>query len=375
MPARWLQPVRHQPRPDPLALRGRLGASFARSLGGLAIPLNGLRSKAHSCPEICGDPYKSERSRPLCRSAAIKRGRALGDWARLDNDLRRRRGRQTRVRLPRGAARGIADRAPYRRSHSRRHTGSSPAADRRGVGAAAAHRRCAQRHVIRALRHRARPCAGRPTGERFWCFLHGHHRRRGIITRSIRTVQRCDRPHPGAAACRRHCSANSPPGMETDAPAQRGRARPQIANCKRSSLTKNTARVAARVNDDVADPEVVMSTRLTAADVTICACEEDHVAAITTIYTHHVLHGLASFEIEPPREDDMQRRLDIVSRNYPYLVAECDREVVGYAYASPYRLRPAYRHTAENSVYLHPAWTGRGIGRQLMSALLAECEE
>jgi hypothetical protein len=88
-------------------------------------------------------------------------------------------------------------------------------------------------------------------------------------------------------------------------------------------LTKNTARVAARANDDVADPEVVMSTRLTAADVTICACEEDHVAAITTIYAHHVLHGLASFEIEPPSEDDMRRRrLDIVGRNYPYLVAE-----------------------------------------------------
>ena len=71
-----------------------------------------------------------------------------------------------------------------------------------------------------------------------------------------------------------------------------------------------------------------------------------------------------------------QRRLDIVSRNYPYLVAECAGEVVGYAYASPYRPRPAYRHTAENSVsvYLHPAWAGRGIGRQLMWALLAECE-
>jgi L-amino acid N-acyltransferase YncA len=118
-----------------------------------------------------------------------------------------------------------------------------------------------------------------------------------------------------------------------------------------------------------------MSTRLTPADVTICVCEEDHVTAITTIYAYHVLHGLASFEIEPPSEDDMRRRrLDIVSRNYPYLVAECAGEVVGYAYASPYRLRPAYRHTAENSVYLHPAWAGRGIGRRLMSALLAECE-
>ena len=93
------------------------------------------------------------------------------------------------------------------------------------------------------------------------------------------------------------------------------------------------------------------------AVVTICACEEDHVAAITTFYAHHVLHGLASFEIEPPSENDMrQRRLDIVSRNYPYLVAACAGEVVGYAYASPYRLGPAHRHTAENSVYLRPDW-------------------
>jgi phosphinothricin acetyltransferase len=118
-----------------------------------------------------------------------------------------------------------------------------------------------------------------------------------------------------------------------------------------------------------------MSTQSPAINVVIRACEEDDVAAITTIYAHHVLHGLASFEIEPPIEIEMRRRrLDVVSRGLPYLIAESAGEVVGYAYASPYRLRPAYRHTAENSVYLHPAWAGRGIGRQLMLALLAECE-
>jgi phosphinothricin acetyltransferase len=118
-----------------------------------------------------------------------------------------------------------------------------------------------------------------------------------------------------------------------------------------------------------------MSAQPPAANVAILACEEGHVAAITAIYAHHVVHGLASFEIEPPSENDMrQRRLDIVSRRFPYLVAECAGEVVGFAYASPYRLRPAYRFTAENSVYLHPAWVGRGIGRQLTLALLAECE-
>jgi L-amino acid N-acyltransferase YncA len=96
---------------------------------------------------------------------------------------------------------------------------------------------------------------------------------------------------------------------------------------------------------------------------------------ITAIYALHVRHGLASFEIVPPSESDMrQRRLEIVSQGFPYLVAEHAGDVVGYAYAAPYRLRPAYRYTAENSVYPHSPWTGRGIGGRLMSALLAECE-
>jgi L-amino acid N-acyltransferase YncA len=110
-------------------------------------------------------------------------------------------------------------------------------------------------------------------------------------------------------------------------------------------------------------------------DIIIRPSEEDDVASVTRIYAHRVLHGLASFELDPPNECDMrQRRRDAVGSGFPFLVAEYAGEVVGYAYASPYRLRPAYRYTAENSVYLHPAWTGRGIGRQLMSALLTRCE-
>jgi L-amino acid N-acyltransferase YncA len=118
-----------------------------------------------------------------------------------------------------------------------------------------------------------------------------------------------------------------------------------------------------------------MSPQSPVDNVAIRACEEGDIAAITAIYAYHVLHGLASFEIEPPSESDMRQRCrDILSRGLPYLVAEHVGGVVGYAYASPYRPRPAYRYTAENSVYLHPAWIGRGIGRQLLSALLAACE-
>ena len=131
------------------------------------------------------------------------------------------------------------------------------------------------------------------------------------------------------------------------------------------------------MSDSVPDPEANLQMSPPPQTVTsaIRPCEEDDVAAITAIYAHHVLYGLASFEIAPPTEIDMrQRRLEIVGQGFPYLVAKHEGDVVGYAYASPYRLRPAYRYTAENSVYLHPAWIGRGIGAQLMSALLAECE-
>ena len=118
-----------------------------------------------------------------------------------------------------------------------------------------------------------------------------------------------------------------------------------------------------------------MSTQRPASNIAIRPCTEADIAAITGIYAHHVLHGLASFELEPPSEKELrQRYFDIIGGGFPYLVAEHAGEIVGYAYASPYRSRPAYRHTAENSVYLHPAWTGRSIGRRLMLALLAECE-
>ncbi len=94
--------------------------------------------------------------------------------------------------------------------------------------------------------------------------------------------------------------------------------------------------------------------------------------AITAIYADEVLHGTATFELVPPDEADMASRLaGVRALDLPWLTAELDGAVVGYAYLSPFRLRPAYRYCVELSVYLAPAARGRGIGRALMQALIA----
>jgi phosphinothricin acetyltransferase len=110
------------------------------------------------------------------------------------------------------------------------------------------------------------------------------------------------------------------------------------------------------------------------AYVVRAACRDD-VAAVTRIYGHHVAHGLASFELAPPAHEEMLKRHDdIVARGYPYLVAERDGAIGGYAYASAYRARPAYRFAVENSVYIDPALKRSGLGRLLLEALIAACE-
>jgi L-amino acid N-acyltransferase YncA len=96
---------------------------------------------------------------------------------------------------------------------------------------------------------------------------------------------------------------------------------------------------------------------------------------ITGIYEHAVLYGTATFELTAPDLAEMTRRFEaLMDGGYPYLVAVRDDRVVGYAYAGPYRPRPAYRFTVENSVYLEPAIHRRGIGLQLMRRLIEECE-
>lgn len=84
---------------------------------------------------------------------------------------------------------------------------------------------------------------------------------------------------------------------------------------------------------------------------------------ITRIYAHHVLHGTGSFETEAPSEAEMTRRRDeVLSRQLPYLVAEDDGQILGYAYANWFKARPAYRFSAEDSIYVADGQHGRGLG-------------
>ena len=94
--------------------------------------------------------------------------------------------------------------------------------------------------------------------------------------------------------------------------------------------------------------------------------------AIAAIYAHHVLNGTASYDVDPPPAEfhrDKIRR--IASAGWPFIVAEVDGRVAGYAYVTQFRDRAAYRFTAENSIYVHPERTGRGIGKALLAALLS----
>jgi phosphinothricin acetyltransferase len=95
--------------------------------------------------------------------------------------------------------------------------------------------------------------------------------------------------------------------------------------------------------------------------------------AITEIYADAVLHGTASYELEPPTLDEMTRRFrSLADGSFPYLAADLGGSVAGYAYAGPFRPRPAYRFVVENSIYVAPEAKGRGIGRALMERLIAE---
>jgi len=102
---------------------------------------------------------------------------------------------------------------------------------------------------------------------------------------------------------------------------------------------------------------------------------DDDILAITAIYAHHVRHSTATFEIEPPSTTDMAaRRTEVLGRGLPWLVLEEQGQVQGYAYCNWFKPRPAYRYSAENSIYLANDVQGRGLGRLLLAKLIANAE-
>jgi phosphinothricin acetyltransferase len=117
-------------------------------------------------------------------------------------------------------------------------------------------------------------------------------------------------------------------------------------------------------------------------DITIRPAVAADLASVAAIFAGYVAGSVATFEETPPSADAWQRKLDVVTaRGLPFLVAEAGgaggagEAVAGFAYASPWRPQAAYRHTAEDSIYLSPECTGRGIGRALLAELLARCEK
>jgi L-amino acid N-acyltransferase YncA len=110
------------------------------------------------------------------------------------------------------------------------------------------------------------------------------------------------------------------------------------------------------------------------SDPVIRATVAGDLEAIGEIYAHHVESGVATFELTAPDAAEWQRRLDSVTvAGLPFLTATLDGRIAGYAYCGPWKTRPAYRHTVEDSIYLAPDAVGRGIGGRLLDGLLAGC--
>src|SRR5215468_4990113 len=120
-------------------------------------------------------------------------------------------------------------------------------------------------------------------------------------------------------------------------------------------------------------PLALAMSRSDALPIELRKADESDVPAIAAIYAPHVRVGTATFEIDPPDAGEMLRRWrDITVRGLPYIVAEAGGQVVGYAYAGPYRPRPAYRFTVEDSIYVDAEVQGRGVGRALLARLIDE---
>lgn len=108
----------------------------------------------------------------------------------------------------------------------------------------------------------------------------------------------------------------------------------------------------------------------------IRACKASDLPEITAIYAWHVQNGTGTFETEPPGVQEMAaRHADVLSKGLPYLVAEGQGRILGYAYCTWFKPRPAYRFSAEDSVYIAPEFKGQGLGRALLAELSVRAEQ
>jgi L-amino acid N-acyltransferase YncA len=112
------------------------------------------------------------------------------------------------------------------------------------------------------------------------------------------------------------------------------------------------------------------------AELVIRDANETDAEAVQAIYAHHVLNGTASYDIEPPSVDFIRDKIrQIREAGWPFVIGELESEIAGYAYATQFRDREAYRFTAEDSIYVHPQMTGRGVGKRLLKSLLERSAE
>jgi len=107
------------------------------------------------------------------------------------------------------------------------------------------------------------------------------------------------------------------------------------------------------------------------SDIVLREATPSDASDVAAIYAHHVLHGSASFDTDAPTVAFWKDKIaSVIARSWPFVVATDGGAVVGYAYATQFRDRPAYVHTCENSIYVHPQWVGRGIGSRLLALLM-----
>ena len=170
--------------------------------------------------------------------------------------------------------------------------------------------------------------------------------------------------YPSGGEVKKESPQNVPAALETHdmAPGQRNAAKPQI-------ITRGLLRSRPLPCHNL------LSTHFGNAMTLLRTSLDTDLPAITALYAHHVLHGTGSFETEPPNVPEMSaRRADVLSKGLPYLVAERNGELVGFAYGNWFKPRPAYRYSVEDSIYLAPGQQGKGLGRALLTELLERCQ-